>query len=80
MGQLAQELVSQINPDARIVQDPSKCALQSEVMQLLGSNEKLKELTDWQSTYSFSEGIAETVEWFRNPDNLKAYKAGIYNI
>ena len=81
MGQLAQELVSQINPNARIVQDPSRVRpAKSEVMQLLGSNEKLKELTDWQSTYSFSEGIAETVEWFRNPDNLKAYKAGIYNI
>jgi nucleoside-diphosphate-sugar epimerase len=40
----------------------------------------LKNLTDWQSSYSFSEGIAETIAWFKNPENLKAYKSGIYNV
>lgn len=81
MGQLAEELVKQINPDARIIQDPSRIRpSKSEVMQLLGSNDKLKSLTPWECKYSFSEGIAETISWFRNPENLKAYKAGIYNI
>lgn len=81
MGQLAEELVKQINPDTRIIQDPSRIRpSKSEVMQLLGSNDKLKSLTPWECKYSFSEGIAETISWFRNPENLKAYKAGIYNI
>ena len=81
MGQLANELIHQINPNARIVQDSSRVRpAKSEVMQLLGSNEKLKSLTEWESKYSFSEGIAETISWFKTPENLKAYKAGIYNI
>ncbi|MCM8533133.1 MAG: NAD-dependent 4,6-dehydratase LegB [Lentisphaeraceae bacterium] len=81
MGQLAQELIDQINPSAKIVQDPDRIRpAKSEVMQLLGSNELLKSLTGWQSKYTFSEGIAETIEWFKNPENLKAYKAGIYNV
>ena len=81
MGDLAQEIINQINPEAKIIQDaqrlrPSK----SEVMRLLGCNQKVKELTGWTSAHSFSEGIAETIEWFKEPKNLAMYKAGIYNV
>lgn len=81
IGDLANEMIQQINPEAKIVQDeerlrPSK----SEVYRLFGSNEKLKEFTDWDPEYSLSKGIAETIEWFSNSENLKQYKADIYNI
>jgi NAD dependent epimerase/dehydratase len=81
IGELAQELINQINPNARIASDeqrlrPSK----SEVFRLFGSNEKLKEATNWKQSYSLKEGLAETIEWFRNKENLRQYKADIYNI
>ncbi len=78
---LAIEIISQINPNAVIISDeqrlrPSK----SEVFRLFGSNQKLKENTDWDITYSFSQGISETIDWFRKPNNLSKYKSEIYNI
>lgn len=56
----------------------------SEVERLFGSNAKVLELTGWQPEYGggegFRRGLAETAEWFANPDNLAFYKAGQYNI
>ncbi|MFT4847967.1 MAG: NAD dependent epimerase/dehydratase [Sediminicola sp.] len=81
IGDLANEIISQINPQASIVQDyerirPSK----SEVFRLYGSAAKIKENTNWKAKYTLSEGIAETIDWFRNPNNLSHYKHSIYNI
>ena len=79
IGELAQEIISQINPQAKIVTDKERLRpANSEVERLLGSNEKLKSLTKWQQRYTFAEGIAETIEWIR--DNLSSYKTDIYNI
>lgn len=50
----------------------------SEVERLLGSNEKIKSLTDWTPAYTFEEGLAETIDWLRL--HLDAYKPDIYNI
>ena len=50
----------------------------SEVNRLLGSNEKIKKLTNWKPNYTFEQGIAETVEFFKG--NLDKYKTDIYNI
>lgn len=79
IGELADELIKQINPDAKIITDnerlrPSK----SEVERLLGSNQKIKSLTSWTPKYSFEEGLSLTIDFFRN--NLTKYKADIYNI
>lgn len=79
IGQLAKELVKQINPRARIVCDEERLRPEkSEVNRLLGSNEKIKRLTNWSPKYTLEQGLAETVEFFR--DNLGKYKADIYNI
>jgi dTDP-glucose 4,6-dehydratase len=79
IGELAKEIISQINPNAKIVCDEQRLRPEkSEVNRLLGSNAKLKELTDWRQQYTFSEGIAETIAWMRG--NLGAYKTDIYNI
>ena len=79
IGQLAEELIRQINPQARIVCDEQRQRpVKSEVNRLLGSNEKIKHLTTWQQKYTFEEGLAETIEFFRN--NLDKYKADIYNL
>jgi len=52
----------------------------SEVMQLVGSNKKIKELTNWFPKFNLKEGLLETIDWFKNPQNLSGYKADIYNV
>ncbi|MAY34574.1 MAG: NAD-dependent dehydratase [Spongiibacteraceae bacterium] len=52
----------------------------SEVFRLWGENAKIRELTGFAPGHSIEEGLRKTVAWFTNPDNLKHYKAGIYNV
>lgn len=79
IGDLAQELIRQINPTAEIVCEEMRMRPEkSEVNRLLGANSKIKELTNWQPQYTFKQGIAETIEFFRH--NLDKYKTDIYNI
>lgn len=79
IGDMAQELIKQINDKARIVCDEERLRPEkSEVNRLLGSNDKIHKLTDWKQQYTFEEGIAKTIEFFR--DNLDRYKTDIYNI
>ena len=79
IGQLAEELIRQINPNAKTICDEQRLRPEkSEVNRLLGSNEKIKRLTNWRPKYTFEQGIAETVEFFRG--NLDKYKTDIYNI
>ena len=79
IGDLAQEIISQINPQARIICDEKRLRPQnSEVNRLLGSNEKIKALTGWQQKYTFEQGISETIEWIR--ENMDVYKTDIYNV
>ena len=81
IGELAQELIDQINPKATIVTDEQRIRpAKSEVFRLFGSNEKLKQFTGWSPAYSLAEGLAQTIEWFSNADNLDKYKADVYNI
>lgn len=79
IDQLAEELIRQINPQATIVCDEERLRPEkSEVNRLLGSNEKILRLTDWKPQYTFEQGLAETIEFFKN--NLDKYKIDIYNI
>ena len=79
IGDLANELIRQINPNARIVCETQRTRPEkSEVNRLLGCNEKIKRLTDWTPQYTFEQGLAETIEWIRH--NMNAYKTDIYNV
>lgn len=79
--ELAETIINQINPNAHIVQDPARMRpAKSEVFRLYGSNQKLKEYTGWTPEHSLKQGIKATIEWFSDKENLKQYKAGIYNI
>ena len=79
IGELAEELIRQINPSAKVICDEQRLRPEkSEVNRLLGSNEKIKRLTDWKPQYSFAEGLAETIEFISN--NMDKYKTDIYNI
>ena len=79
IGELANEIINQINPNAKIVCDEQRLRPEkSEVNRLLGSNEKIRKLTDWKPQYTFEQGIEETIEWIRNSMNY--YKSDMYNI
>ncbi|WP_299702431.1 NAD-dependent 4,6-dehydratase LegB [uncultured Pontibacter sp.] len=81
VGDLAQSLINLINPDAKIIQDNVRLRPEkSEVFRLYGANGKIKSHTKWEMQYSLEEGLTETIEWFRNKENLREYKADIYNI
>lgn len=79
IGKLAEEIISQINPNAKIICDEQRLRPEkSEVNRLLGSNKKIMELTDWRQQYTFEQGIAETIEFLRN--NMDKYKVDLYNV
>lgn len=79
IGELAQEIINQINPDARIICDEQRLRPEkSEVNRLLGSNEKIRYLTEWEPRYSLEKGLYETIEWMRS--HLNQYKTDIYNV
>lgn len=81
VADLANELISQINPSAIIKTDEQRLRPEkSEVFRLYGSNEKIKSFTGWKPNYTLATGLKETIEWFKNPENLRQYKADIYNI
>ena len=81
IGDLAKELIKQINPKAKILSEEERLRPEkSEVNRLFGSNEKLKKLTNWKQKYSLEDGLRETIEWFGKKENLAKYKAGIYNL
>lgn len=56
----------------------------SEVERLLADNSKALNLTGWSPLYGgkegFRKGLIETIEWFSNLENLKHYKAHMYNL
>ncbi len=79
IGDLAKEIIAQINPGAHILCDEERLRPdKSEVNRLLGDNTKIKALTDWEQKYTFSQGISETIQWLR--ENLDKYKTDIYNV
>ena len=81
VGDLAQQLIKIINPNAKIISDSIRLRPEkSEVFRLFGSNEKLKSYTDWEQEYTLEKGLKETIAWFTKIENLKQYKSDIYNV
>lgn len=79
IGELANEIIRQINPNARIICDEQRLRPEkSEVNRLLGSNEKIKRLTDWSPQYTLAQGIQNTISWIK--DNIQYYKSDLYNL
>lgn len=56
----------------------------SEVERLWADNARAKALAGWAPEFAGTEGLRrglrETIEWFREPSNLRRYKAGLYNV
>ncbi|MDA9244113.1 NAD-dependent 4,6-dehydratase LegB [Amylibacter sp.] len=52
----------------------------SEVFRLWCDNNKIKQLTRYQPQVDLNMGLKKTIDWITLPDNLKMYKAEIYNV
>ena len=56
----------------------------SEVERLWAENKKALDLLGWSPKYGEGDGLRrglkETAEWFSDTDNLRSYKANIYNL
>lgn len=81
IGDLAQTIIDQINPKAKITLDEQRLRPEkSEVNRLFGDNSKLMSMSDWKPVFTLEQGISESIEWFGKPENLRQYKANIYNV
>lgn len=52
----------------------------SEVFRLWCDNAKIHALTGFAPQVDIRTGLAHTVDWFTRPENLRKYKANIYNV
>jgi dTDP-glucose 4,6-dehydratase len=85
IGDTASAIAEAMGTSIEIITDEQRLRPEkSEVERLWASNTKARELLGWQPQYGSREGLlrglTETIGWFREPANLSAYKADIYNI
>jgi NAD dependent epimerase/dehydratase len=85
IGDTAKLIAEVMGVEIEIVTDEQRLRPEkSEVERLWACNRKAKELLGWEPKYAgregFKKGLQETAEWFTNPENLKRYKADVYNI
>lgn len=85
IGDTALAIASVMGVEVEIVTDEQRLRPEkSEVERLWAGTDKARKLMGWTPAYGgldgFRRGLAETVDWFRRPDNLAGYKHEIYNI
>lgn len=85
IGDLVQTITAIMKADIQIKTDDNRIRPEkSEVERLWADNKKAVQLTGWQPEYAGMEGLKrglqETIDWFSDPNNLKRYKTGVYNI
>lgn len=81
IGDLVDLIARLMNVEIEIVTEESRIRPEeSEVERLWADTEKAKELSGWSPEHTLEEGLKETIKWFSNPDNLRFYKQGIYNV
>lgn len=85
IGDLVQTIADIMKADIKIKTDDDRIRPdKSEVERLWADNKKAARLISWQPEYAGMEGLKrglqKTIEWFSDPNNLKRYKTGVYNI
>jgi NAD dependent epimerase/dehydratase len=85
IGDLVQTITDIMKVEIEIKTDDDRLRPEkSEVERLWADNKKAVQLTSWQPEYAGVEGLKRglqhTIEWFSDPNNLKRYKTGVYNI
>jgi NAD dependent epimerase/dehydratase len=81
IGSLAKLLMALTGTEVEISsEDIRKRPDKSEVERLVCDNRQIKEITGWKPETTLREGLLNTIEWFKDEENLKRYKDDIYNI
>ncbi len=81
IGDMVDNIKEIMNSDVQVIMDNVRLRPEkSEVFRLWCDNTKIYDLTGFVPKYTIQEGLKKTIAWFANPDNLRKYKMGIYNI
>jgi len=85
VGQTVDAISAAIGRPIEVELDPQRVRPSgSEVDRLWADNTRARERIGWSPEYGeldgFRRGIAETVEWFSDPDNRASYRSGRYSI
>lgn len=85
IGDVARTIAEAMRVEIEILADAQRLRPQnSEVERLWAATDRARELLGWQPLYGglegFRRGLTETIEWYRNPANLSAYRAEEYNL
>ncbi len=79
IGELAEKIFALVGKKPRIVSDTRRVRPEkSEVMRLLASNAKAKQLLGWSPQVTLDEGLRLTVAWIR--EHLAAYRPDEYTV
>ena len=80
VGDLAAKIAGIIGTTVEIGQEEQRLRpAKSEVERLWAANKKAADIIGWKPAWTLDKGLAETIEWFREPGNLALYKPNIYN-
>lgn len=81
VGDITHILIDELNPVAKIVTEDERMRPEaSEVFRLIGDNTLIKSITNWSPQYDLRSGLQDTIQWFKQPENLSRYKSWLYNI
>ena len=85
IGETARLIAEVMNTQIEIIADEERLRPESsEVERLWADNGKAEELLGWKPDYAgiegLKKGLAETVQWFTESNNMTLYKSDIYNI
>lgn len=85
IGNLFKLINNLMGGEGRIITDKKRIRpKKGEVERLKADNKKAYKILGWKPDYSGKEGLmkglAETIKWFRDSENLKKYKSDLYNL
>ncbi len=85
IGDLAKTISRLMNTEIEIKTDVQRVRPdKSEVERLRADNSKARRLLGWEPQYGgqkgLERGLAETIAWFTDPENLNRYRTDVYNI
>jgi len=85
IGELAEMIAELMGVDVEIQTDNQRLRPDaSEVERLCADNSRARRWLGWEPVYGGREGLGrgllETIDWFRQPENLSRYKADLYTV
>ena len=84
IGETVKNIENILRKKAEVVTDNKRIRpKKSEVNRVISSNLKAKKLLNWSPKFKgskgFKDGLKKTIQWFSKEENLKLYKANLYN-